>query len=124
MNALLRKAGLATALAAASAGTVVALSTPAQAATSVRVCVGRQQTDSLYRDYPISLYRSDSSGRLLQWLRSGKTGQYGCGTFYNTGPNMYLRAAAPCAGRWYYSPSWANPGHYVPVDLGTIKVPC
>jgi len=75
----------------------------------------------------MQLWRTDASGNPVSLLRTGRSSANGCGTFYNTPSNVYLRAAAqyntPVVNSHFHhddgmSPRWALPGSGT-ANLGT-----
>lgn len=87
----IRKAATGAVLCATLAATGFVTASPAEAATGTYFCFGWASTGTAYANYPVHLWRVNSSGAKVSYVRAGRTGSNGCATFYNTPSNVNLR---------------------------------
>jgi hypothetical protein len=95
------------AAAVAASGTVALGVAPAEASSSVTACF-RWANNTAYASQPMELWRTDSRGNLISLVKSGRSAANGCGTFYGTPTNVYLRAVA----QYNTPPVWGHYDHY------------
>lgn len=79
----------------------------AHAATSTTACFRWSDDGTVYASQPLELWRTNSAGQLTSLLRSGRSNANGCGTFYDTPSNVYLRVVAQ-----YNTPTGAHFDHW------------
>lgn len=87
----IRKAATTALLGATLAATGLVTASPAEAATGTYFCFGWASTGTAYANYPVHLWRVNSLGAKVTYLRPGRTASNGCATFYNTPSGVNLR---------------------------------